>query len=465
MIFRHAPTLRPVVARIAALSGVVLQFTAGAAHGQAPAAAEKDGPPIPAKPADPSSLSLSAFAPPPTDTKIAGAWELPHYDKGFVIASPPEGVETPFFLRLNHVSQFKYTNTMAVDKTYTTHLGVEKEVQRRNDVQLTRDVFYFSGYVFDRRLDFNILLYTSSATLSATAAGYVGWVFTRAFALRAGFFSLPSLRSMTGTYPYFPGTDRSMAVNYMRPGFTQGIWADGELVPGLKYIAMMGNSLNTLDLTATKIDFRFAYSASIWWDKNQFGKAWNDYEDHDAPALRIGGAFTYAREDRLSDLSTASPENNATFISDGTLLFATGSLAPGVTVSLANFYLAAIDAGIKYRGLAFNIEGYGRWLNSFSADGPLPISSMNDWGFEASLGYFVLRRKLETYLRASLIHGPFATPIEGAIGVHFYPVKTRDVWLSAEVIGIRDSPFGSVLYVYSSGQTGILVPVQFLLRF
>ena len=95
-----------------------------------------------------------------------------------MLVSPPEGVETPFFLRLNHVSQFKYTNTLLVDKTFTTHLGVEKEVQRRNDIQLTRDVFYFSGYVFDRRLDYNILLYTSSATLTATAAGYVGWVFS-----------------------------------------------------------------------------------------------------------------------------------------------------------------------------------------------------------------------------------------------------------------------------------------------
>jgi hypothetical protein len=434
--------MRRLGAPIAALSAVVLQFAAGAAHGQVPAA-----------------------PPPPDDTKIPGPWEAPHYDKGFVLVSPPEGVETPFFLRLNHVSQFKYTNTLLVDKTFTTHLGVEKEVQRRNDIQLTRDVFYFSGYVFDRRLDYNILLYTSSATLTATAAGYVGWVFSPAFALRVGFFSLPSIRAMTGTYPYFPGTDRSMAVNYMRPGFTQGVWAEGELAPGLRYIAMIGNSLNTLDIAASKIDYNFAYSASLWYDRNNFGKPWNDYEDHASPALRIGTAFTFAREDRLSDLSTSSPENNATFISDGTLLFATGSLASGVTLSLANFYLAEVDAGIKYRGLALNAEFYGRWLNKFSADGPVPISSMTDLGFEASLGYFVVRRKLETYLRSSLIHGPFATAVEGAIGVHFYPVKTRDVWLSAEVIGIRDNPYGSVLYVYSSGQTGVLFPAQFLVRF
>ena len=55
----------------------------------------------------------------------------------------------PFRLVLNHVSQFKYTNTMAVEQDVHDHLGVVKEVLRRNDIQLTRDVFYFSGYVFD----------------------------------------------------------------------------------------------------------------------------------------------------------------------------------------------------------------------------------------------------------------------------------------------------------------------------
>src|SRR5262249_57968998 len=102
-------------------------------------------------------------APPP-----ATPWALPHYDKGFVLVASPPDAATPFYLKLNHVSQFKYSNTMAVNRTFTTHLGVEEEVHRRNDIQLTRDVFYFSGYAFDRRLDFNILLYTSTPTLSAT---------------------------------------------------------------------------------------------------------------------------------------------------------------------------------------------------------------------------------------------------------------------------------------------------------
>jgi hypothetical protein len=256
-----------------------------------------------------------------------------------------------------------------------------------------------------------------------------------------------------------------MATNYMRPGFTQGIWINGELFPGFNYIAMVGNSLNTLDIAATRIDTSLAYSASIWYDHNRFGAEWNDYEYHERPALRVGTAFTYAREDRLSDSSTASPENNATFISDGTLLFATGSLAPGVTVSLASFYLWSLDMGLKYRGLALNFEAYTRWLNNFTADGPLPLSKMFDWGMDVSLGYFVWRHTLEPYVRSSLIQGPFGKPFEVAGGANWYPFKTRTVWLNFEVIGIQASPYQSVLYVYSSGQTGTLFQVQWLLRF
>lgn len=405
---------------------------------------------------------------PPEAPQAAGAnavWLTPHYDKGVVLLSTSNPEKLPFLLRFNHVSQFKYTNSMLVDETYTDHLGREKEVLRRNDIQLTRDVFYFSGFVFSPKLDYNILLYTSSATLSATAAGYVGYQFTPAFQLRAGFFSLPSVRSLTGTYPFFHGTDRSLANNYMRPGFTQGIWANGEFASGFNYIVMIGNSLNTLDISANKIDTRFAYSASVWYDRGDFGKPWNDYEDRASPAIRAGTAFTFAREDRLSDLSTANPENNATFISDGNLLFQTGALAEGVTIQKANFYLWAIDFGIKYRGLAFNAELYQRWLNRFAADGPLPRESMYDLGIEASLGYFVIRRRLELYIRASAVRGPFGTGAEGAVGVTWYPFNTRGVWLNTEAIGIKDSPYQSIYYIYSAGQTGLLIPVQFLLRF
>jgi hypothetical protein len=399
------------------------------------------------------------------ETPSTEQWETPHYDKGFVLVSSTPSADLPFRLVLNHVSQFKYTNTKNVDDTYTDHLGNEHQVIKRHDIQLTRDVFYFSGYAFDKKLDFNILVFMSSATLSVTAAGYVGYAFDKRIKLRIGYFSLPSLRSMTGTYPYFHGTDRSMEVNYMRPGFTQGAWLEGELFPRFNYIAMIGNSLNTLDIAATHIDTRFAYSASFWYDHNDFGKPWNDWEFHEEPALRIGTAGTFSREDRLSDLSNAAPENNHTYLSDGSLLFATGSLAEGVTVQKANYATWAIDAGIKFYGLALNFEFVQRWLWKFETSGPVPIQSFYDYGFDSSLGYFVLPRTLELYARASLVHGKFRSPCEAGGGFNWYPFDTRGVWINAEGMAIDHSPYGGGYYMYNVGQTGFLFQSQFLLRF
>ena len=251
----------------------------------------------------------------------------------------------------------------------------------------------------------------------------------------------------------------------MRPGFTQGIWAEGELFPGFNYIAMVGNSLNTLDIKAANIDYRFAVLGHRLVRPQRLRQA---VERLRAPRRRrrcaSGTAFTYAREDRLSDLAEAGPENNATYISDGKLLFATGALAPDVTISLADYYLWAIDGGIKYKGLAFNVEFYQRWLNKFTADGPLPINSMYDWGFDASLGYFVLPRALETYVRSSLIDGPFATAV-GAPSGPLVPVRDARGLAQRRGVGIKNCPYGGTYYMYSVGQTGFLVPAQFLLRF
>jgi hypothetical protein len=446
-------------AAIAAALITVLAAPARAQHVPEAAPAVPPPPKVPKPPEPPPSAPVPGGP-------AAGAWQPPHWDKGFVLVSPAEtGGGMPFRLVLNHVSQFKYTNSLATKSTYTDHFGVEHDVQRRNDIQLTRDVFYFSGYAFDPRLDYNILIFTSTATLVATAAGYVGFVFNKAFALRAGFFSLPSVRSLTGNYPFFHGIDRSMSTNYFRPGFTQGVWANGEVLPGINYIAMIGNALNTLSIKASSLDEnRFAGAVSVWYDRNDFGKPWNDYEHHPAVALRLGTAFTVAREDRLSDLDQAAPENNATFISDGQFLFQTGALAPNVTISFANFYLWAVDAGLKYRGFSLNGEVYLRWLNRFIADGTLPVSSMFDWGYDASVGYFVIP-SLELIARSSLIHGPFATALEEAIGFNWYPFDTRQVWINLEANGIRNCPYFSGYYQYAVGQTGLVIPAQFLVRF
>ena len=193
-----------------------------------------------------------------------------------------------------------------------------------------------------------------------------------------------------------------MADNFFRPGFTQGVWAIGEPVKGLNYLAFVGNGLNTLNISANKIDTHLLLSGSVWWEPlgnyGEPGKSRNMYDDYFASnntRIRIGTAFTKSREDRFSNLDQSSPENTSLYNSDGVLTFSTGAFAPGVTVDEATYRMWAIDGGIKWNGLAVNGQYFFRWLNDFEADGPLPLASTFDHGFELSASQFVIPQEAD----------------------------------------------------------------------
>ena len=128
---------------------------------------------------------------------------------------------------------------------------------------------------------------------------------------------------------------------------------------------------------------------------------------------RIGTGFTRSREDRFSNLDQSNPENTSLYNSDGVLTFSTGAFAPGVTLEEATFRMWAIDGGMKWNGLAVNGEYYFRWLNDFDADGPLPLASTFDHGFELSASQFVIPEKLMVYGRGSELMQVQGTPYSG----------------------------------------------------
>jgi hypothetical protein len=263
-----------------------------------------------------------------------------------------------------------------------------------------------------------------------------------------------------------------MADNFFRPGFTQGLWASGEPIKGLNYLAFLGNGLNTLNISAAKIDTHLMWSGSVWWeplgDFGPPGKSRNMYDDYfssDKTRIRLGSAFTRAREDRFSDLDTSSPENTSIYNSDGVLLFSTGAFAPGVTVEEATYKMWAIDWGLKRSGLAVNGQYFFRWINDFAADGPIPLSSTFDHGFELSVSYFVIPKKVEPYGRASVVYGQFGNSWEGAGGVKWHPVATERMWLTAELMKVHHVPYSGTFTPYTAGMTGWVPMIQAILAF
>ena len=394
------------------------------------------------------------------------------YRDGIVIWETPADATIPFLLKFNINTQLRYLNTQDSDETFTDHLGTDREVHTRNDITVNRAMFILGGYIFDQRLRYSFTVWTSAGAASIIVASNIGWQFNKALAIMAGYTGVPGSRSLVNTFPFFTATDRSMADNFFRPGFTQGAWANGELLNGLNYLAFVGNGLNTLNISANKIDTHLLFSGSTWWEPlgpyGEPGKSRNMYDDYFASEkvrVRIGTAFTRSREDRFSNLDQSSPENTSLYNSDGVLFFSTGALAPGVTVDQATYRMWAADAGIKWNGLAVNGQYFMRWLSDFEADGPLPLQSTFDRGGELSASYFVAPKKVSLYGRGSWVRGQFGDSHEYGGGVKWFFLPTERLWFNVELFRVSKSPYSGAFTPYTAGMTGWVPMVQTVLAF
>ena len=439
--------------------------------------------PIAAGPSSPSqqnfvaarelATSVSDIAVPLARTVQPESGPAPRYRDGIIIGEAPEGAEVPFLLRLQGTTQVRYINTIDSQDTFTDHLGVTYAVDKRNDITVNRSMMVFGGYVFNKRAQYSFTIWTSAGAASIVVAGNIGWQFGKAFTLTGGYFGVPGSRSLVGTFPFFTANDRTMADNFFRPGFTQGVVMNGQPVKGLNYLAMIGNGLNTLSIAANKIDTNLLVSGSVWWeplgDYGPPGRSRNMYDDYFSSRkvrIRLGTSYTRSRENRFSDLDQSSPENTSIYNSDGVKAFATGAFAPGVTLQDATYKMSAIDYGLKWNGLAVNGQYFFRWLNDFVADGPLPLASTFDHGAELSASYFVKPKKWMPYVRASWVRGQFRDPYEYGAGLRWYYLPTERLWLNAELVHITGgAPYSGTFTPYSAGLTNWVPMVQAYVAF
>ena len=394
------------------------------------------------------------------------------YRDGIIIWETPPDASVPFLLKFNLNTQVRYLNTLDTETTFTDHLGVTHEVHARNDITVNRAMFQLSGYIFNPKAKYTFVVWTSAGSASIILYGNIGWQFNKALTITGGYRGVPGSRSLVETFPFFGSSDRSMADNFFRPGFTQGVWASGEPLKGLNYMAFLGNGLNTLNISAAKIDTSLLYSGSVWWepmgDYGPPGKSRNMYDDYFASKkvrVRLGTAYTKSREDRFSNLDTSSPENTSLYNSDGVLTFATGAFAPGVTVDNATYRMWATDAGIKWNGLAINTQYYLRWLDDFVADGQIPITSTFDHGGEITVGYFVAPKKWMPYGRASWVQGEFGDSSEYGGGLKWHFVETERLWMNGEVYKVNRAPYFGAFTPYTAGMKGWVTMIQTYIAF
>jgi hypothetical protein len=113
---------------------------------------------------------------------------------------------------------------------------------------------------------------------------------------------------------------------------------------------------------------------------------------------------------------------------------------------------------VKYRGFFLQTEIYNRWLDSFKADGPLPVTSIHDSGFYVQGAFFPVPKKLEVYAATSQIFGDksagFDNSSEYLVGMNFYPTDTRNHKFNVQWIDVNHSPVSSAFGYYIGGLNG-----------
>jgi hypothetical protein len=394
-------------------------------------------------------------------------WGVLDPGRGFLVGRSKAGE-----LSISGYALLRYMNQMPGEQTFTDHLGNERPVDARQDIYSHRILVWLNGWMGVPKLRYTIAFWTVNTTNQSAIFGNIGYQFHKSFNLYGGIFGNPGSRSMQGSHPYWLGNDRVMADEFFRPFFAQGIWANGELLPGLWYSASVGNTSSTLGVTASQIDRQFTTGASVWWmpTTKEFGPrgGYGDWEQHERVATRFGVSMVNSPEERYTAIG-ASPGNTALKLADSVNLFETGALAPGATVTFADYRVLAVDAGVKYRGFFLQTELYQRWLNGFEADGPLPVDEIVDKGFYVQAAFYPVPKKLELYAATSQIFGDndagFDDSSEYLIGANWYPFDTRNHRLNLQVIDVNHSPVSSTFGYYTGGQDGTTVSAAFSVFF
>jgi hypothetical protein len=359
----------------------------------------------------------------------------------------------------------RYLNQLPNEDFFVDHLGRERPIDGRNDIQFHRSMIHFRGWLFDPKFEYRITGWTVLTSQNVNIIGYIGYKFCKAFNLFGGVDANPGIRSLTGTFPLWLGTDRFLAEEFARPGFTAGVFAFGEPLPGLQYKTLIGNNISQIGLTGAQLDRGFSYGLNVWWmpTTHEFGPRGGngDWDWHERLATRIGVSTVFVREERYTPLSDPAPGSTQIRLADSVPLFERGALAPDVTVQNANYYIISGDLSLKYKGIFLMGELHHRFLWDFKATRPLPVDEILDRSFFVTASFYPIRRRLELYGETSWIFGDrsagFDTSHEFVFGANFYPYPTPAIRVNLHYINVDESPAGALFGYYAAGMTGNIV--------
>ena len=389
--------------------------------------------------------------------------------RGSTILDHPDG-PLPFALRANIALEGRYSYFGRTQDYWYPNNTSPAGIRDYSVIELNRAMLTFSGYALRPELNYNVILYGSTAAGSLLPLGFVGYDFDPMVKARIGAWKAPGTREWTSSWAASLGADRTMATTYFRPNWTPGAWIEGHLHPTLDYQFFIGNSFGgaATNYEANRPGTGMLYAYSTTWEPlGPMGHTVSDLKPHEKPAIRLGSTGVYqSTVDSTANPGTNNPDSTIFRLSNGTPFNSTNALGVGTTIQSADVYLATIDAALKYQGFTVYTEFMYRRLNNFGYSGPTPtVGALNDYGGILQGSYFLMPGKLEMFARSSIINGLYGTPWEAGGGLNWYPMAMVPNWIvTAESLYINHSAASNLLTPYRAGESGVVgqMEVKFL---
>jgi hypothetical protein len=126
----------------------------------------------------------------------------------------------------------RYLNQLPGSQSATDHLGRPVAVAPRQDFQFHRVMLFSQGWLFSPKFQYSTFVWTVQDTNQVAVGGALYYAFGKYMTLGGGWNAYPGTMSLQGSHPYWESYDRVMADEFFRPYFSQGVFAQGNLLPG-----------------------------------------------------------------------------------------------------------------------------------------------------------------------------------------------------------------------------------------
>lgn len=397
------------------------------------------------------------------------------FDKGVYLRST-DLESRPFALYVGARLQLRHTGFVRDDTSWTDQAGVTRGIRNRNNFDTERARLNISGTAVDPNLSYLIVLDGDADGESEVDA--LAYMFTYKVApslrVRVGRWKAASDREWLLSSRFFRMVDRSLATEYFRVGFTDGVWLLGDLGQGWHYETSLTNGLRTSTRRPFDLDDNLSAAATWYVDPlGSYGQGESDYACHTSPVVRLGGSLAYDKSDDRSDAGFPLGDDGFQRLSDGTRLSDVGALAPGVRLLGDRVLKGSIDWGVKYRGWSFSGEYFVRRIHDLFADGPLPLDDLYDYGFHVAGGVFLVPQRFDVNARMSQVSGFYGDGFEYTIGCNYFWGNHRkdgklddrvNKW-SFDVAEIKGSPVTSTPADFIAGDDGVMFRTQVQIGF